>query len=194
MEDGPMRWARCLGFALSLAVIAAPGRTTTAAESVEAEKAQVSDHGTTKHRRQMHIGGRNVRHHSGKRSPRRRHGGAEIGVASWYGHEWHGRRTASGERFRSEEMTAAHPTLPLHSRALVTNMANGKSVAVRITDRGPHTKGRIIDVSHSAAERLGMLTTGVARVKVEPLPRVEAAKAPSAASGADAKGADAPSE
>jgi rare lipoprotein A len=185
-EEGQMRPTRCLGILLGLAMIAAPSQATTAAESAETEAAPAPDHAATMHNGQTHVAGPAMQRHSGKRNPQRRHGGAEIGVASWYGHEWHGRRTASGERFRSEEMTAAHPTLPLLSRALVTNLANGQSVAVRITDRGPHTKGRIIDVSHSAAERLGMLATGVARVKVEPLPLAEAAKVPHAASGGDA--------
>jgi rare lipoprotein A len=179
-----MRWTRRLGILLGLAMIAALIQATTSAESAETEKAPAADHAAAKQNAQTHVAGHGARRQSGKRTPPRRH--AEIGVASWYGHEWHGRRTASGERFRSEEMTAAHPTLPLHSRALVTNLANGESVAVRITDRGPHTKGRIIDVSHSAAERLGMLATGVARVKVEPLPLAEAAKAPHAVSADDA--------
>jgi rare lipoprotein A len=67
-------------------------------------------------------------------------------------------------------MTAAHRTLPLHSKARVTNMANGRTVMVRITDRGPSRKGRIIDLSQSAAEQIGMKHSGVARVQVEPMP------------------------
>ncbi len=93
----------------------------------------------------------------------------QIGYASWYGGERHGRRTAGGGHFDRNELTAAHRTLPLHSKARVTNMANGRAVTVRITDRGPTRKGRIIDLSQSAAEQLGMRHRGVARVEVEPV-------------------------
>lgn len=93
----------------------------------------------------------------------------QVGYASWYGGESHGKRTASGGRFDKNELTAAHRTLPLQSKARVTNMANGRSVTVRITDRGPSRKGRIIDLSQSAAEELGMRHSGVARVHVEPV-------------------------
>jgi rare lipoprotein A len=100
--------------------------------------------------------------------PRERKVG-QIGYASWYGGELHGMATASGGLFNKNELTAAHPTLPLYSRVRVTNMANGRSVTVRITDRGPSHQGRIIDVSQSAAEELGMRNRGVARVHVEPI-------------------------
>lgn len=93
----------------------------------------------------------------------------QLGYASWYGGERHGQKMASGARFDKNEFTAAHRTLPLHSKARVTNMANGRSVTVRITDRGPTRKGRIIDLSQSAAEELGMQNSGVARVRVEPI-------------------------
>jgi rare lipoprotein A len=93
----------------------------------------------------------------------------QVGYASWYGGERNGRATASGRRFDKTELTAAHPTLPLHSKVQVTNMANGRSVTVRITDRGPSLKGRIIDLSQSAAEQIGMRNIGVARVEVEPV-------------------------
>jgi rare lipoprotein A len=93
----------------------------------------------------------------------------QIGYASWYGGERHGMATASGGLFNKNELTAAHPTLPLYSRVRVTNMANGRSVTVSITDRGPTHQGRIIDLSQSAAEELGMRNRGVARVHVEPI-------------------------
>jgi rare lipoprotein A len=93
----------------------------------------------------------------------------QVGYASWYGGERDGKTTASGQRFDKTELTAAHPTLPLHSKVQVTNMANGRSVTVRITDRGPSRQGRIIDLSQSAAERIGMRNIGVARVEVEPV-------------------------
>lgn len=100
--------------------------------------------------------------------PRERKVG-QVGYASWYGGERNGMATASGGRFNKNELTAAHPSLPLYSQARVTNMANGRSVTVSITDRGPTRQGRIIDLSQSAAEELGMRNTGVARVHVEPV-------------------------
>jgi rare lipoprotein A len=96
-------------------------------------------------------------------------GTGQLGYASWYGGERHGKTMASGARFDKNEFTAAHRTLPLHSKARVTNVANGRSVTVQITDRGPSRKGRLIDLSQSAAEELGMRHSGVARVRVEPI-------------------------
>ena len=91
----------------------------------------------------------------------------QIGMASWYGRRWQGRPTASGERYDQHQPTAAHRTAPLGSQAVVTNLANGHVVRVRITDRGPHTRHRILDLSYEAARRLAMVRTGAARVKVE---------------------------
>jgi len=91
----------------------------------------------------------------------------QLGKASWYGPGFHGKPTASGEVFDQSLMTAAHNTFPLGSRAKVTNLANGHSVEVRINDRGPHTAGRIIDLSRAAAGALGIVGSGVARVQVE---------------------------
>ena len=90
-----------------------------------------------------------------------------TGLASWYGKRFHGRRTASGERFDMAAMTAAHPSLPFGSQVRVTNLANDRSVVVMINDRGPFVKSRVIDVSHAAARQLGMLERGVAEVRVE---------------------------
>lgn len=89
------------------------------------------------------------------------------GVASWYGTKFHGRRTSSGETYDMMKMTAAHKTLPLPSFAKVTNLENGKSITVKINDRGPFAKGRIIDLSYAAAHRLEMTEKGTARVEVE---------------------------
>lgn len=89
------------------------------------------------------------------------------GMASYYGSEFAGSRTASGERFDPGAMTAAHRTLAFHSRVAVTNLANGKEVIVRVNDRGPWGKGRIIDISHAAAREIGMHRSGTARVKLE---------------------------
>jgi rare lipoprotein A len=110
------------------------------------------------------------KHHPAKKTVRTKKSIGEVGLASWYGGARDGHLTASGESLDSHEFTAAHRTLPLHSRVRVTNLANGRSVMVRITDRGPHLKGRIIDLSQSAAEQLGMKHRGVARVRLEPLP------------------------
>ena len=92
----------------------------------------------------------------------------EDGAASFY-HE--GQKTASGERFNKRDLTAAHPSLPFGTRVKVTNKSNGQSVVVRINDRGPFVRGRIIDVSEAAADVLGMKHRGVVPVKVEILGR-----------------------
>ena len=89
------------------------------------------------------------------------------GLASWYGDDFHGRLTANGEVFDMTSITAAHPTLPMPSYVRVTNTANGKSLIVRVNDRGPYHGNRIIDVSHRAATLLGFRGNGVARVRVE---------------------------
>ena len=89
------------------------------------------------------------------------------GMASYYSSEFAGSRTASGERFDPGAMTAAHRTLAFHSRVVVTNLSNDKEVIVRINDRGPWGKGRIIDISHAAARQIGMDRSGTARVKLE---------------------------
>jgi rare lipoprotein A len=94
----------------------------------------------------------------------------QFGVASWYGSGFHGQPTASGEIYNQNALTAAHPTLPLGTRVEVTNLANGKSVQVRINDRGPFVRGRKIDLSRGAARKLGMINPGVSRVRIKPLP------------------------
>ncbi|MFJ3052842.1 septal ring lytic transglycosylase RlpA family protein [Pseudomonas nitroreducens] len=91
------------------------------------------------------------------------------GTASYYGKAHHGKRTASGERFNQNALTAAHRTLAFGTRVKVTNLDNGRSVVVRINDRGPFGRGRIIDVSKAAAEQLNMLRSGTARVRLEGL-------------------------
>ncbi|WP_017904323.1 septal ring lytic transglycosylase RlpA family protein [Pseudomonas asplenii] len=93
----------------------------------------------------------------------------ETGTASYYGRQHHGKRTASGEPFNQNGLTAAHRQLPFGTRVKVTNLANDRSVVLRINDRGPHTRGRLIDVSRQAAEELGMLQSGTARVRVQSL-------------------------
>ena len=96
-------------------------------------------------------------------------GPGETGKASYYGARHHGKKTASGERFDQHALTAAHRSLPFGTRVRVTNLSNERSVVVRINDRGPFVRGRIIDVSRAAAERLGMLRAGVVPVRLEPL-------------------------
>ncbi|MQT25172.1 septal ring lytic transglycosylase RlpA family protein [Pseudomonas helleri] len=93
----------------------------------------------------------------------------KTGMASYYGARHHGKRTASGEPFNQHGLTAAHPSLQFGSRVLVTNLSNDKSVVVRINDRGPHTRGRIIDLSRQAAQQLDMLRSGTAKVHVQGL-------------------------
>src|SRR4051794_31736903 len=89
------------------------------------------------------------------------------GIASWYGDDFHGRLTANGEVFDMGSLTAAHPTLPIPSYARVTNLSNGKSLVVRVNDRGPYHGNRLIDVSNKAAELLEFKGNGVAKVRVE---------------------------
>jgi rare lipoprotein A len=91
----------------------------------------------------------------------------EEGLASWYGDDFHGRLTANGEVFDMDGLTAAHPTLPMPCYARITNLGNGKSLIVRVNDRGPYHGNRLIDVSHKAAELLDFKGNGVARVRVE---------------------------
>lgn len=97
------------------------------------------------------------------------HGPIVRGIASWYGDEFDGRKTASGETFNMDEMTACTPSLPFGSEVRVVNLRNHKSVVVRITDRAELVKGRVIDLSHAAAEKLNMTKTGIARVSIEVL-------------------------
>jgi rare lipoprotein A len=92
----------------------------------------------------------------------------EVGLASWYGHG--GQRTANGESFDANGLTAAHRSLPFHAKVRITNLRNGRSVIVRINDRGPFHHSRVIDLSPRAAHLLGMLQSGVARVRIELAP------------------------
>lgn len=93
-------------------------------------------------------------------------GWSEEGVASWYGRPFHGRTTASGERYDMEAMTAAHQTLPFGTVVHVTNLENGLSTRVRINDRGPFVSGRILDLSRRAAREIGLLDPGTAPVRI----------------------------
>ena len=104
----------------------------------------------------------------------------EIGTASWYGRKFHGRLTSSGEVYDMFEFTAAHKSLPIPSYVQVTNLANSERIVVRVNDRGPFAKGRIIDLSWAAAERLGFAGRGTARVELKILAHPDAVDGPAA--------------
>lgn len=95
----------------------------------------------------------------------------ETGIASWYGDQFHGKRTANGETFDKNALTAAHPTLQLPSLVRVTNLSNGRSAVLRVNDRGPFSRSRLIDVSHRASDVLGFTAQGTAKVRVQVLDR-----------------------
>jgi rare lipoprotein A len=97
----------------------------------------------------------------------------EVGEASWYGPGFQGQETANGETYNQKEMTAAHPSLPMGTKATVTNLENGKKVVVRINDRGPYGEDRAIDLSGAAAKKLDMKEDGTAQVKIETKPTLK---------------------
>ena len=96
-----------------------------------------------------------------------RSGAAEVGIASYYGDAFHGRKTASGEVFDQWKLTCAHRNLPFGTRLKVTNLENKRSVVVRVNDRGPWVSGRIVDLSYAAAKKIGMIEQGLAKVRIE---------------------------
>ena len=98
-----------------------------------------------------------------------KHNGIQTGKGSWYGKKFHGRTTANGEKYNMYALTAAHKTLPFNTMVEVTNLSNNRKVIVRINDRGPYAKGRIIDLSYLAAKKLGYVNKGVAKLKVKVL-------------------------
>ena len=108
---------------------------------------------------------------TGSFAPRLRRSATIYGIASWYGRKFHGRQTSNGETYNMYAHTAAHRTLPFGTMARVTNVRNGKSTIVRINDRGPFVAGREIDLSYRAAGDLGMVQTGIERVRIEILSR-----------------------
>jgi rare lipoprotein A len=115
--------------------------------------------------------------HAGEQSASSAASASQTGVASWYGGEWIGRRTANGERYGAGDLTAAHRTLRFGTFVRVTNLRNNRNVIVRINNRGPFCKGRILDLSKRAAVELNMLGTGTARVRLEVLSGAELAHA-----------------
>ena len=110
-------------------------------------------------------------------------GSRQIGIASWYGKNFHGKPTASGEIYNMYDMTAAHKTLPLGTEVMVTNLENNRSVEVTINDRGPFVKNRIIDLSYAAAKAIGMVGPGTARVMIEVLKTPGGQRVPNIPSG-----------
>lgn len=100
-------------------------------------------------------------------NPREQPNYDRVGTASWYGSDFHGRKTANGEVFDMHALTAAHPTLPMPSYAYVTNLSNGRTILVRINDRGPYVGDRMIDLSRESARSLGVLSKGTGRVRVQ---------------------------
>ena len=111
----------------------------------------------------------------GEPDPAAAHEVDQVGIASWYGNQHQGRLTASGERFDQHKLTAAHRTLPLDTKVKVTNLENGKSIEVKVNDRGPYIPGRVLDLSTQAAKLLGMEKEGLALVRIEILPQQVAA-------------------
>jgi rare lipoprotein A len=147
------RLAESLAILLSVASLGAGA--ASGPSSLEAAKVtQPPVMGTT-------TGGHKARTHSSKSNA------YQVGTASWYGEQFEGKQTASGERFEMRDFTAAHPSLPLGSFVKVTNLRNGKAVVVRINDRGPFVDNRIIDVSYTAARALGFKERGVQRVRLD---------------------------
>jgi rare lipoprotein A len=94
----------------------------------------------------------------------------EVGIASFYGRRFQGRKTASGARYDTRALTCAHPTAPFGTRLRITELESGRTVVLTVNDRGPFVRGRVVDVSLAAARALGFVHRGVARVRVEPVP------------------------
>lgn len=114
----------------------------------------------------------------------------ETGIASWYGAEFHGKRTANGEIFDKNELTAAHRTLQMPSFVRVTNLENGRSIVVRVNDRGPFKRGRVMDVSSKAADLLGFKNKGTAKIKLQVLTEESKQLAQAAMRGEDTRGTE----
>ena len=111
--------------------------------------------------------------------------GVEVGTASWYGGPDIGRLTACGERYRRTDVTAAHRRIHFNTQVLVTNLKNGKKVVVRVNDRGPYIKGRIIDLSYEAAKQIDIVHSGVTKVRLQILEPVPVMKGPNLHPGED---------
>jgi rare lipoprotein A len=161
------KFIRLLGVTLAAASLAACAQSSVVTQKSElraSRQASLDQGQTTSSMMKRRVAA--VRKHTPSAS--RRNAGdvktASHGVASFY---TEGTKTASGEKFDTLEMTAAHPTLPFGTKLRVTNVASGRSVTVRVNDRGPYVQGRVVDVSYSAADALGMVGKGVAKVKLD---------------------------
>ncbi|HEY3874077.1 MAG TPA: septal ring lytic transglycosylase RlpA family protein [Candidatus Kapabacteria bacterium] len=155
-------------FAVSTLIALGANVTTAFAKKMNDEKGK--NHPGLRFKRVRERVHGSKRHHPIHRFAKVMKGASQMrGIASWYGNEFHGRTTASGARFDMHAMVAAHRTLPFGTRVLVTNLANHKFCIVKITDRGPYARGRIIDLSLAAAQELGMTNSGVADVQLHVL-------------------------
>jgi rare lipoprotein A len=148
--------------AASLAACAQSSVVTQKSELRASRQASLDQDRTTSSMMKRRVAA--VRKHTASRKAAGRAKPALHGIASFY---TEGTKTASGEKFNTLEMTAAHPTLPFGTKLRVTNLASGRSVTVRVNDRGPYVQGRVVDVSYSAADALGMVGKGVAKVKLD---------------------------
>ncbi|MGH6980426.1 MAG: septal ring lytic transglycosylase RlpA family protein, partial [Stellaceae bacterium] len=158
MPRGSLTWA---GVAASCLLLAACGSHPPApSASAPSSSATVHSPGTYKVGKPYQIDG--IWYY-----PREDWSYDETGIASWYGEQFHGRYTADGEIFNLNDMTAAHRTLPMPVVVRVTNLENGRSIKLRVNDRGPYARGRIIDVSRRAAQMLGFEGQGTAKVRVQ---------------------------
>ncbi len=148
----------------AISIIVLCGFFTSSISTAEAAQRSGSKH---------HTKAKTHRHHSKHRSgfslTTVKHSNGRLGRASWYGPKFHGKRTATGERYNMYAMTAAHKTLPLSSYAEVTNLKNHRTVIVRINDRGPYYGNRVMDLSYAAAKELGIQKVGTGSVEIKPI-------------------------
>lgn len=158
---------KCIALAISTAVFASVGITgASSAKEMATAQRVVADYPVSEPTLSKPASGARVQKTSF--APTNTHlRNLQSGVASYYGPGFHGRRTANGERFNQNAMTAAHRTLPFGTQLKVTNMNNGKTAFVRVNDRGPYVGGRIIDLSVAAAHAIGSTSSGTAKVKLE---------------------------
>ena len=162
-----MRWARALVAIAALVPVACahPGRTSHRPERPTAAEPR-GDEGRTA---PAPVPEAPPPRPPEERAPDEADEGAETGLASYYAHKFHGRRTASGVRYDMHAMTAAHPSAPFGTRLRVTDVETGRSVVVTVNDHGPFARGRVVDLSLAAAKQLGIVRRGLARVKVQRL-------------------------
>jgi rare lipoprotein A len=155
---------RVTGIVLTAATLAACAQSSVSNKSAFHDGGQSTT--TDRQRTASREAAPTISHHRAASTigPRVSSAHASLGLASYYEH---GTRTASGEQFDASQLTAAHPTLPFGTRLRVTNVATGQSVTVRVNDRGPYVPGRVVDVSHSAAQSLGLVGPGLAKVKLD---------------------------